>query len=134
MGRMIDDLELAGDDLGDAFGSPDRARLAKRFGATLQQADKLAALRLAQALRPARRSAMAQRLTTTRPGSFEPLADRAFAHTQCRGDLALGPTSLLQLPGAKSPPFAPALGFSVLVHAVEDSTPATTFTSLCSGQ
>jgi hypothetical protein len=130
---MMGHAKRATDDLGNALGGPDGAGRPERFGATRQQADKLAPLRLAQALRPTRWPAMAQRLRAIRSGAFAPLADGAFAHRQRRGDLVLGPTALLQVTGAQSPPFAPIGGFVLLRHAAED-TKSTNFTSLSSRQ
>jgi hypothetical protein len=80
MGGMIADAEFAGDHLRHAGGGPGGARVAERFGATLQQADNLVALPLVQALRPTRWPAVVQGSAGGRSSPLHPLAHCAHRY------------------------------------------------------
>ncbi len=132
MGGVIDDAEVAGNDLGYTGRRPDSTGVAERPGAALQHLHQLGALGFAQSPGPARRATMAQRLTAFMASASDPLVNGAFRDPQGSGDAALAPAGLIALPSAKPAAFAPGLrdGCLLLVHAVEDARSSNLFMSL----
>ena len=94
MRRMVADAEDALDHLGDPLGGPDLPAIAKRLRSLCQHCWQLGRLLSTQLRLGARRRMTTQRLDSLRPDSFEPLADRSFAHSQGHGYVFLLPTLL----------------------------------------
>ena len=61
---------------------------------------------------------MAKRLRASVAGAFHPLADGAFADTEGLGDLALGPTLLLEVPGLEPSGFFPIVGLPFMHESI----------------
>ena len=117
MRRMIADAEDALDHLGDPLGGPDLPTIAKRLRASCQYLWQLGHLLCAQLGLGARCRVTTQRFDSLGPASFEPLADRSFAHSQGHSNVFLLPALLRQLRGSSTTPFFPIFSLLVFLHA-----------------
>ncbi len=99
MGRMGGDAEFRAHHDRHAPARPDLPAQALRFGATAQQRGQVCELRFGEPPRGPRRWAVPESVRAPNASALHPLADRPRADAQGVGDLALGPTSLFELPG-----------------------------------
>jgi hypothetical protein len=107
MGGVIEHAKLDTDHLGHALPGPHLAAEAIGLGATVQQVRQTGQLVGSQPAGGARRWLMAQRLWAAQAGSLHPLADRSGADPQGRGNLALRPALLFEVPGLQAACFFP---------------------------
>ena len=117
MGRMIADAEDSLDHLGDPLGGPDLPAIAKGLRSSCQYLWQLGQLLSTQLALGARCRVTTQRLHSLGPASFEPLADRSFAHSQRHSNVFLLPALLRQFPGSSTTPFFPIFSVLVFLHA-----------------
>jgi hypothetical protein len=94
---------------GNTPAGPDVAPEAIRFGATVQAFGQAGELRIGQPTAGPRGWSMAEGFRTTLSATRHPLADRALAHAQGCGDLALRPALLCEVPGLQAPSFLPSV-------------------------
>jgi hypothetical protein len=99
MARMIRNTKFRINDGGHAAARPERPPEAIGFGASLQQGRQAGQLVGGQSPRGTGRGSLAEGFWTTLSATLHPLADRALADAQGRGDLPLGPALLLEVPG-----------------------------------
>jgi hypothetical protein len=111
MARVVRDPEFQPNDGGNSSARPDLSPEAVRFGATLPQHRQLGELPGRQSARGSRGRAMAQGLRAALASACHPLADGPFADTQGRGDLALRPALLLEVPGLEPSGFFPVVRY-----------------------
>jgi hypothetical protein len=79
------------------------------FGTALQQGRQLSELLGSQSPRGAGWGAVAEGVGSPFTGTLHPLTDGPFADTQRRGDLALRPALLFELPGLVTSGFLPVM-------------------------
>src|SRR5581483_12656 len=104
--RVIADAKLPLDQDRDPRRGPDVAAEPVSFGALGQETGELGALLLGEAMGRTRGDAAAQGFGASFPRPLQPLADRSLGHPQRRGDGALLPALLGQLPRPEAAPFA----------------------------
>ena len=81
-----------------------------------QEGWQLSTLVRRQARRGHRRGARLQGLHATLAGALEPLTDGTLGDAERRGNLALLPALLVELPRPEAPAFAPILGMRCRLH------------------
>jgi hypothetical protein len=96
--------ELAANQLGHAASGPHISSKAKALGAMRQQHRQLDKLLRRESRRGTWRRAVAQSSHTSRAAAANPLAHSALSDTQRRGNVALSPAFLLEIPGAQPSP------------------------------
>jgi hypothetical protein len=94
---------------------PAFAAEAPGFGTEAKQPGDLRLLAGLQPRQPARRFPVAQSQRTLLPGAFEPLADRASAHSERLGDAARLPALLRQLPSPQASALTPIDRFLITI-------------------
>jgi hypothetical protein len=99
---MRRDVKFHANHGGDPATGPELPSVAIRFGTALQRGRLAGELLGGQPAGRPRRLSMAEGFRTTRSATLHPLADRALADTKGRGDLALRPVLLLEVPGLQS--------------------------------
>jgi hypothetical protein len=107
MARVGGEAECQRHDGGDPAAGPDLPPEAIRFGPPVPQLGQTGPLFGCQAAGSTRVGTTSQGVRPPGAGARHPLADRAFADAQRRGDLALGPALLLELPGLQPSGFLP---------------------------
>src|SRR5260370_3275875 len=117
MRRIIADAEDSLDHLGDPLGGPYLPAIAKGLRSSCQYLWQLGHLLCAQLGLGAGGWVTTQRLDSLGPASFEPLADRSFAHSQGHSNVFLLPALLRQFPGSSTTPFFPIFSLLVFLHA-----------------
>ena len=110
MGWMVADSKLLLDQSGHAAAGPDRTKKAMGFGTLLEQFDQLRELARTQRWRATRSRMISQRWGAVAGSARQPLTDRALGHPQSRSDARLGPSLLMQFPGAAAATLAPTEG------------------------
>jgi hypothetical protein len=113
---MILHAEGPSDHLGSTPCSPDVSAEAIRLGPFREKLRYLCFLLLCQARLHSVRRMRVKRLHSLLSPSFEPLADRSFAHSQGGCDIFLFPPLFFQAPSAFAPFFSP-IGFLWCSHA-----------------
>jgi hypothetical protein len=109
MGRMVGDAKFRAHHDRHAPARPDLPAEAIRFGATAQQLGQVCELCGSQATWGTGRWAVPESVRASSASALHPLADRPLADAQGVGDLALGPTSLFELPGLQPSGFFPIM-------------------------
>ncbi len=107
--RVIGDAELQPKGRGDSAPRPDLATEAIGLGTPVQEVGEAGELRGSQAPGRARWRAMPQRWWASLAGTFDPLAHGRLADAHRRGNLALRPALLLEVPGLAPSRFFPML-------------------------
>lgn len=125
VGGMIVDTKHALDHDADPPRGPDVAAKPVGFGARGEKRGELGPLLGSEAMRWTRSDAAAQGFFASLPRPLQPLADRSLRHPQRRGDGALLPARLRQLPRPKAPPLAQIAGW--FLDRCRHTRPAGTF-------
>jgi hypothetical protein len=110
MGGVIVDAEVVADQLGDAPGGPDVAAPAMGLGALGQQGRDLRALLGGEQGRRPGRGLGAPGCDAGGLSAFEPAADEVLAAAEGGDAALLGPTELMEFPGAAATAFPPVEG------------------------
>jgi hypothetical protein len=109
MDRMIGDAKLQLNHGGDAATGPDLPPEARRFGPTVQQLGQPSELLGRQPPGGTRGWLVPEGVRSALAAALHPLADRGFADTHGRGDVALGSALLLELPELEPSRFLPGV-------------------------
>jgi hypothetical protein len=109
MARMIGDAKLRSNNGRNSATGPQLPPEAVGFGAMLQQGRQAGELRRGQPAAGPRGWSVAEGFRAPLSAALHPLADRSFADSQGRRDLALRPTLLLEVPGLQTSSFLPVV-------------------------
>lgn len=111
---MVADRKLILNELGDALAGPDLPPKAAGFGPFEQQGNQLPVLVRSQQGFGPRCRVIAQSFDAMQSRSLQPLTHRTLSDPQGVGDLLLGPTLLVQLPGPEAATFRPTSRWVVI--------------------
>ncbi len=116
MAGMVAHAELTLHHLRHSLPGPHLAKKSKRLCSSIKQTGQLRQLLGVQLGLRSWGWMATQRLFSLCPGSFEPLADGSFAHSQRCGDVFLLPLLLPQFPRSQPTTFFPIMWFLFFLH------------------
>jgi hypothetical protein len=109
MNRMIGDAKLQLNHGGDPATGPGLPSKAVGFGSTGQERGQTGQLCGGQPPGDTGRWSVPKGFRSALAAALDPLADGGFADAHGLGDVALGPTLLLEMPGSKTSRFLPGV-------------------------